>query len=162
MHVSQKIFGPNYFLWSALKVPPSYFIQNMSQALSKYLKQWINWIISKMHPSIWKILFVLGANEYLERLEGKIRQFLFWIGIGIERPWTIHSFSDNFSLFKLKSIKYRKVTSRSISWLVAHPKIFWLFMKGKFNAYVLWPLDKMVQNWIIDRSTAWNFTVGWI
>ena len=29
---------------------------------------------SKKHHSIWKILFVLGANEYLERLEGKIRK----------------------------------------------------------------------------------------
>ena len=33
---------------------------------------------SKMHHSIWKILFVLGANEYLERLEGKIRKCLFF------------------------------------------------------------------------------------
>ena len=33
---------------------------------------------SQMHHSIWKILFVLGANEYLERLEGKIRKCLFF------------------------------------------------------------------------------------
>ena len=33
---------------------------------------------SKMHHSIWKILFVLGADEYLERLEGKIRKSLFF------------------------------------------------------------------------------------
>ena len=32
-------------------------------------------------------------------------------------------------------------------------------MKGKFDAYVLWPLDQKVQNWIVDRSTAWDFTV---
>ena len=31
-----------------------------------------------MHHSIWKILFVLVANEYLERLEGKIRKCLFF------------------------------------------------------------------------------------
>ena len=36
----------------------------------------INWIISKMHHSIWKNIFVLWANEYLERLEGKIRKCL--------------------------------------------------------------------------------------
>ena len=39
----------NYWLtkfWSALKVPPNDFIQKMSQAPSKCLKQWINWIIS--------------------------------------------------------------------------------------------------------------------
>ena len=34
-------------------------------------------------------------------------------------------------------------------------------MKGKFDAYVLWPLAKRVQNWIVDWFTARNFTVGW-
>ena len=33
--------------------------------------------------------------------------------------------------------KYRKVVSSRLSWLVAHSKIFGLFMKGKFDAYVL-------------------------
>ena len=33
---------------------------------------------SKIHHSIWKILFVFGADEYLERLEGKIRKCLFF------------------------------------------------------------------------------------
>ena len=32
-------------------------------------------------------------------------------------------------------------------------------MKGKFVAYVLWPLAKGVQNWLVDRSTACDFTV---
>ena len=32
-------------------------------------------------------------------------------------------------------------------------------MKGKCNAYVLWPLAKIFQNWIADRSTARNFRV---
>ena len=32
-------------------------------------------------------------------------------------------------------------------------------MKGKFDAYVLWPLSKKFQNWIVDRSTARDFTV---
>ena len=49
---------------------------------------------------------------------------------------------------------YRKVSSRSTSRLVAHPSIFRMFMKGKFDAYVLWPLAKSFQNWIVDRSTA--------
>ena len=55
MHVIQNIFGPNYFFWSALKVPQSDFIRNMSQALSKCLKKGIkveNLIISKMNQSI--------------------------------------------------------------------------------------------------------------
>ena len=46
------------------------------------------------------------------------------------------------------TVTYRKVTSRR---LVAHPRIYRLFMKGKFNnAYLLRPLkvqlDKKVQN----------------
>ena len=32
-------------------------------------------------------------------------------------------------------------------------------MKGKFDAYILWPLAKKFQNWIVDRSTARDFTV---
>ena len=34
-------------------------------------------------------------------------------------------------------------------------------MKGKFDAYVLWPLVKEFQNWIADQSTARDFTVFW-
>jgi hypothetical protein len=34
-------------------------------------------------------------------------------------------------------------------------------MKGKFDAYVLWPLAKKFQNWIVDRSTARDFTVSY-
>ena len=57
------------------------------------------------------------------------------------------------------NLRYRKITSSRLSWLVAHPRIFRLFMKGNFDAYALWPLDKTIQNWIVDRSTARNFTV---
>ena len=32
-------------------------------------------------------------------------------------------------------------------------------MKGKFDAYVLWPLAKKFQNLIVDQSTARDFTV---
>ena len=32
-------------------------------------------------------------------------------------------------------------------------------MKGKFDAYVRWPLAQNFQNWIVDRSTARDFTV---
>ena len=51
---------------------------------------------------------------------------------------------------------YRKVTSSRLSQLVAHSRIFKL---GKFDAYVLWPLAKRVQNWIVDWFTARDFTV---
>ena len=33
-------------------------------------------------------------------------------------------------------------------------------MKGKFDVYVLWPSAKRVQNWIVDESTARDFTVN--
>ena len=36
-----------------------------------------------------------------------------------------------------EEVIYRKVANRSTSWLVAHPRIFKLFMKGKFDASVL-------------------------
>ena len=52
-----------------------------------------------------------------------------------------------------------KVASSSLSWLVAHSRIFRLFMKGKFDTYLLWPLTRRVQNWIEDQSTACYFTV---
>ena len=43
--------------------------------------------------------------------------------------------------------------------VVVHSKIFKLFMKGKLDTYVLWPLAKIIQNWIVDQPTACNFTV---
>ena len=35
-----------------------------------------------------------------------------------------------------------------------------MLMKGKFGAYVLWPLAKKFQNWIVHRSTSRDFTVA--
>ena len=52
-----------------------------------------------------------------------------------------------------------KVSSSRLSWLVAHARIFRLFMKGKFDTYELWHLAKRVQNLKVDWSTACNFTV---
>ena len=54
---------------------------------------------------------------------------------------------------------YRRVSSSSLSRIVAHFWIFRRLLKGKFDAYVVWPLAKNVQNLIVDRSTARNFTV---
>ena len=48
--------------------------------------------------------------------------------------------------------RYRKVASSSMSRLVAHFQIFRGLMKGKFDAYVLWPLTKKFQTWIVDQS----------
>ena len=44
--------------------------------------------------------------------------------------------------------------------LVVYFQIFRRLMKGKFDAYALWPLAKKFQNWIVDRSTARDFTVS--
>ena len=63
------------------------------------------------------------------------------------------------NLFGLCWSTYCKVLSSRLSRLVAHQRIFRLFMKGTFDAYVLWPMDKMVLNWIVDWSTACNFMV---
>ena len=54
---------------------------------------------------------------------------------------------------------YRKVASSKLSWLVAHPMVFRLLMKGKFDPYVLWHLTKSSKIWKVDRSTARDFTV---
>ena len=59
----------------------------------------------------------------------------------------------------LSDSPYRKVARSRLSQLVAHLRIFRLFMKWKFDAYVLWTLVQWVQNWIVDRSTACDFTV---
>ena len=45
-----------------------------------------------MHHGIWKIVFVLGADEYLEKLEGKIRKCFF-------RLFPIISISQKFFSF---------------------------------------------------------------
>ena len=52
-------------------------------------------------------------------------------------------------------LEYRKVASSRLSWLVALPRIFRRLMKGKFDA-----LAKKLQKWIVDRSTARDFTVS--
>ena len=64
-----------------------------------------------------------------------------------------------FSFTTQSHYTYRKVASSRLSRLVAHSRIFRRLMKGKFEAYVLWPLAKKFQNWIVDQSTARDFTV---
>ena len=57
-------------------------------------------------------------------------------------------------------VNYLKVASSRLSWLVAHLRIFRMFMKEKSCVYVLWPLAKIFQYWIVNWSTARNFTVS--
>ena len=47
---------------------------------------------------------------------------------------------------------YHKVASSSLSWLVAHPKVYRLLIEAKFDPYVVWPLTKSSKNWIVDQS----------
>ena len=35
-------------------------------------------------------------------------------------------------------------------------------MKAIFDAYLMWPFIKRVQNWIVDRSTARGFTLDYL
>ena len=49
---------------------------------------------SKSNHSIWKILFVLGADEYIERLEGKIRKCLPYF-----RKWKMWKFAYSFHIY---------------------------------------------------------------
>ena len=52
---------------------------------------------------------------------------------------------------------YRKVASSRLSWLVAHFRIFRLFMKGKFHAYVLWPFGKKS-----SKLNSWQVYYFWL
>ena len=58
--------------------------------------------------------------------------FVFWFVVHILVTFNLS--------FASTETKYRKVASRSTSRLVARPKVSRLFMKGKFDSYVLWPL----------------------
>jgi hypothetical protein len=69
--------------------------------------------------------------------------------------WNDH-FPNRNGLKLTTLIGYRKVISSRLSRLVVHPRIFRLFMKRNFDAYVLWPLDKMVQNWIVYCSRLYG------
>ena len=65
-----------------------------------------------MHHTIWKIIFVLGAYEYLERKEGKIRKGLFsvkdvgYIFWGIKYPTEALRIKARVEIMA-KSLKYK-------------------------------------------------------
>ena len=48
-------------------------------------------------------------------------------------------------------LEYCKVANSSLSRLVTRFQIFRSLKKGKFDAYVLWPLAQKFQNWIVLR-----------
>ena len=57
-------------------------------------------------------------------------------------------------LVSQNDLNYHKVASSRLPWLVAHSRIFRLYVKWNFDVYVLWPLVQIVQNWIVDLSTG--------
>ena len=57
--------------------------------------------------------------------------------------WYENKLPKDFKI--LTELEYRKVMNSSMSSLVAPPKIYRLFMSGKFNADLLWPLwEKLI------------------
>ena len=54
---------------------------------------------------------------------------------------------------------YHKVANRGTSCLVATQRIYWMLMKGKFNASLLWTFGKTLIFEIVARSTVCNSTV---
>ena len=83
----------------------------------------------------------------------------------LDCPWGKECYDDHCSIPSgnhlcdlLLNLAYRKVARSGLFQLEPHPRIFILFMKRNFDAYAVWPLDKMVQNWIVDWSlpaTLW-------
>ena len=96
------------------------------------------------------IVKILGAIE--ERPATKLSRYeRIWVVLAVLLKMCLH-FSSIIYTVKLQALDY-------VFRLVAHLRIFTLFMRGKFDAYLLWPLAKRVQNWIADWSIASNFTV---
>ena len=59
-------------------------------------------------------------------------------GPTVERNWVhFRKHGMYFKSLTFQKFQYPKVASSRLSPLVAHPKIFILFMKGNFDAYVL-------------------------
>ena len=82
--------------------------------------------LTKSSPSIWHLLHNIKST------------------VKISSIFVAFLENMNFKGARPVSLKYRKVTSSILSRLVAHPRIFRPFKKGNFDAYALWPLEKMV------------------
>ena len=91
------------------------------------------------------------------------RKFMFFIfsySLGFKWWEKLTSVKRLFGpLFTFLNLNY-KVEIRSASWLIGQPRIFRLFMKGKFDAYGQWPLEKWVQSWtVVVQPTALDYRV---
>ena len=104
-------------------------LSNAKQALDD--KNWLNWnTVSRVCP--------LPCPELWRRDQTQSLCF--------QRPDRLHS---------VRFFILNPIASRSTSLLVAHPCIFRLFMKEKFNSNVLWPF---AQNW---NPTIFNI-IWWV
>ena len=137
-----------------------FIIISVSIVLERYGAEWTGcWFLPKYQCGSHTFFCLIFNHLWVE--------FLKIYGFNID--WSLYFFIDNDKVCFLLShltrcffqllgaIEYHKVASSSLSRLVAHFKIFRRLMKGKSDAYVLWPLAKNF-NWIVDRSTAHNFT----
>ena len=98
---NSKFFGAKFF-WTALKVPPSDFIQKLSQAPSKGLKQWIK---------VDRLDYFKNASYHLKN------SFCFgcwWIsrktGRQLESPYSF-MLKSKHDLRPIFNLKYSKITA---------------------------------------------------
>ena len=61
-------------------------------------------------------------------------------------------------IWALHENQYSKVASSRLSQLVAHSRIFRLFMKGKIDACVLWPLAKWNQKGLLGGLQSHTYS----
>ena len=100
---------------------------------------------------VWyEVILILSHSSFYPKFclwaEAETRQKLLHIFLRIREQQNLHlkffDFIANLSIYWLLenwNDWYHKVVSSWLSWLVAHPSIFKLFMKGKFDAYVYCP-----------------------
>ena len=114
---------------------------------------------SKMHHSIWKILFVLGANKYLERLEGKIRKCLFLLlKYSKITVWPI----CHFTYFFKPIISF----DTSIFWSFAQffvqslrTVFYCLYLSTNIGAKAVWRQIYIIRQWHFTKNILFNLNL---
>ena len=115
---------------------------NQSQYLSAFTEKdsHLNSCFSKLKKFSRLILwpfFVLHSFHHLNNIVRNWSRDLFQIWLKANSSQKMLAFVTSS-----KTLMYRKVASSRLFQLVAHSRIFRLSMKGKLDAYVLWPLAK--------------------
>ena len=110
----------------------------------------------------WPFVEIIGGKTKKAQLFG----LKFWKGRHITQPFIQTVDSSQSSLFTISTLNlfslnltYHKVPSSRLSWLVAHPSIFRLFIKGKFDALTFGPTIVLKD----ELSQIWSFNiVSWM